>query len=72
MSDLAKSEKYLRLAVALYSQIGKYHFNLGYCLGMQKRYTEALAEMELAHKYDPENERISKILEEMRKSDKGD
>jgi hypothetical protein len=67
MGDIAKSEKYLRLATAIYSQVGKYHYNLGYCLGMQKRYKEALEEMELAHKLDPGNELITKVLEEMRK-----
>jgi hypothetical protein len=33
---------------------------------MQKRYKEALEEMELAHKLDPGNELITKVLEEMK------
>jgi tetratricopeptide (TPR) repeat protein len=67
MGEIEKAERYLRLATSIYNQIGKYHYNLGYCLGIQKRYPEALVEFEIAHKLDPQNELISKVLEELQK-----
>ena len=63
---LCESEKYLRYAVSWDSRVGKYHYNLAYNLGKQGRYTEALKELETAHRLDPKSEVIAKMLGELR------
>jgi|GEM_PF-1609616 len=66
IGKLDESEKYLRLAVEWKNNIGKYHYNLGYCLGNQGRYREALEEIDTASRLDPENPVIDKVLTELR------
>jgi len=63
---LSASEDYLRKAVSWKSEVGKYHYNLGYCLGNQGRYQEALQEIQIAEELDPENPTIRKVAEELK------
>ena len=63
---LSDSEKYLRRAAKWDQGVGKYHYNLGYCLGNQGRIREAMEEMEKAYELDPDNPQISKMVKELR------
>lgn len=65
---LDKSEHYLRLAAAWDSSIGKYHYNLGYCLGKLKKYEEALKSLERAAELSPDNKGITRLAEELKAS----
>ena len=69
--DLNKAERYLRNAAAWDNKVGKYHYNLGYCLGMQGRYYEALEEIEIAGDLEPEDKRISRMVVELNKKLRG-
>jgi len=66
INNLFESEKYLRYAAEWDSFQGKYHYNLGYCLGKQGKYDEALAELAVAAELDPDNEKISKLYDNLR------
>ena len=65
---MEKSEHYLKLAAAWDSSVGKYHYNLGYCLGKLKKYDEALQSLERAVELSPENKAISRLAEELKAS----
>ena len=67
IGDLPKSEEYLTFASKWDSSVDKYHFNLGYCLGQQKKYREALEELETAADLEPENGKIVKLRDELQK-----
>ena len=72
IEKLPESEKYLRFATAWDSYVGKYHYNLGYCLGKQGRYSEALKELQIAGELDPDNETITRLTYDLRKAMEGD
>ena len=63
---LDKSEKYLRYAALWDSEIGKYHYNLGYCLGKKGDLRGALEEFEKAQQLDPEDELIARMTRDLR------
>ena len=65
--NLAKSEEYLSKAVAWDGDVGQYRYNLGYTLGMQRKYKEALQQLEIAQQLDPGNKQISKLTISLKK-----
>ena len=66
IGKLDESERYLRYATSWDSEAGKYHYNLGYCLGKKGNTREALEEIERAHELDPEDELIARMTRELR------
>jgi tetratricopeptide (TPR) repeat protein len=63
--DLTNSEKYLRYACQWDSNVGKYHYNLAYCLGKQGKYQEALEELDIASTLKPADDSISRLKEQL-------